>query len=44
MAKTEIIQKKKDSDPVMMLGGVLLITFIIFMLAFGYGIWYILTK
>lgn len=38
------MQKNKDSDPVMMLGGVLLIAFILFMLAFGYGIWYILSK
>ena len=38
------MQKNKDSDPVMMLGGVLLILFTIFLLGIGWGIWYILSK
>jgi len=31
---------KYESDPVMMLGGVLLFLFVFFLLAIGYGIWY----
>ena len=38
------MQKNKDSDPVMMLGGVLLTLFTIFLLGIGWGIWYILSK
>lgn len=33
--------KKYESDPVMMLGGVLLFTFVFFLLAILYGIWYL---
>jgi hypothetical protein len=32
--------KKYESDPVMMLGGVLLFSFVFFLLALGYAIWY----
>lgn len=31
---------KYESDPVMMMGGVILFTFVFFLLAIGYGIWY----